>query len=607
MSKEIFEKLKQDLTNLDPVMFCEKSLVLEGKPFRLNGNGYKPFADIYRYIGIKSLEPNSKPVVLVKGRQVGASVMATALEMYFMASGLFGTGGRPPIRLVHCFPTLVHVFRFAKTKLNPMISGAIPSKNKAAPGKKQISCIEEKLDKSSPSNDSLQYKQFLNGNFLQVESTGVDADRLRGGTVDAIFYDEIQDIPGLAVGNANKLLTQAQYGPKGTGIQVYFGTPKQKGSFYWNMWQNSTQQYYYLGCESCNDYFLLYTPGSDDWEKIWLYGFIVKCPHCGCEQDKREAAERGKWISHNNDPNARYVGYHINQLYMPIFTKEAILRDKPENNPNVGEITWQNEYLGEFYAGDAAPITPEEIRENCADVGRKFRAQIKTNEGRKVYAGFDWGDKQSLDTTKGQSYSCGVVLMEDQGKLSIEFCTVLKRNDFAEKKGIVEQMLRQYSVNLAVGDIGYANDLSEVLQNQFGDRFLTSRAVSQITGKVKYRDDIFPKEIQFERDYHIAELFDLMKRGMIRFPFGSYEQIEWLISHCCSMEIKTTGNRFNEPVSRYIKGSSPNDGFMALLNAYLAYKFDTSGGFKLNKAGLLHNSGEKNKPLISLGYIPRLK
>lgn len=51
--------------------------------------GFKPFADIYRYIGVKALEDNSKPVVLLKSRQTGGTTMASALEMYFMGSGFF--------------------------------------------------------------------------------------------------------------------------------------------------------------------------------------------------------------------------------------------------------------------------------------------------------------------------------------------------------------------------------------------------------------------------------------------------------------------------------------------------------------------------------------
>jgi hypothetical protein len=101
---ELFDQLRDGFLSIDPVAFCERYLTLDGKPFRLNGNGYKPFADIYRYIGVKALERDSKPVVLVKGRQVGATTMAAALELFFMTSGTFGVGGRPPMRIIHAFP-----------------------------------------------------------------------------------------------------------------------------------------------------------------------------------------------------------------------------------------------------------------------------------------------------------------------------------------------------------------------------------------------------------------------------------------------------------------------------------------------------------------------
>ena len=67
--KDIFEKFRSSLLNVDPVTFCERYLTLDGKPFRLRNNGYKPFVDIYRYIGIQSLSKKSKPIILVKGRQ----------------------------------------------------------------------------------------------------------------------------------------------------------------------------------------------------------------------------------------------------------------------------------------------------------------------------------------------------------------------------------------------------------------------------------------------------------------------------------------------------------------------------------------------------------
>ena len=608
---------------LDPVTFAEANLTLDGKPFRLHGNGYKPFSDIYRYIGIKALEPNAKPVIMVKGRQVGATTMASVLEMYFMGSGIFGSGDKPPIRVIHAFPHLELAAAYSKTKLNQMIVSAYP-----APGSdekksgKPKSCMQILLDQSTATNDSLHFKQFIGGNHLWVESTGLDADRIMGRTADVMFFDEVQKTSGQAIGNALKILTTAKYGKKSKGVQIYFGTPRRKGSDFHKMWKLSSQQYYYLGCEKCKEHFPLYTPGSDDWEKIWLHGFIVKCTHCGHEQNKLEAAERGKWVAMKNvnDEDCDMIGFHINQLYMPMFSKEDILKEKPGIHPINTERVFMNEVLGEFFQGDSSPITPEEIREKCGDVGRKFSARILPPPPGNhllqqiVVMGIDYGLRADMEQlanperkAAGQSYSTAVVLSaKGPNLLSIEFATKFKRNDDESKRGIIDQLMRQYSVQLSVGDIGYSQGFSDTLHNAYGDRYIVSRAHGKVNDHIKYRADAFPKEILFERDRYIAELYEVMKKGQIKFPYGDFEKIAWLVEHCASMEIKPTISRIGEPTIHYVKGSTPNDGFMALLNAYLAYKFIITKGFTSNNPIIQQQNFKQNKkPLIVTGYIPR--
>jgi len=427
-----------------------------------------------------------------------------------------------------------------------------------------------------------------------------------------------QRTSSLAMGNALKILTTAKYGKPSKGVQVYFGTPRKKGSDFHKMWMSSSQQYYYLGCEKCKKHFPLYTPESDDWEKIWIYDFIVKCPHCGFEQDKRDAAERGKWIAlrDHNDEDCKMIGFHINQLYMPMFTRQDIENEKPGKHPINTERIFRTEVLGEFFQGDTSPITPEEIANNCGDAGRKFKARINPGEEQLVVLGLDYGLRADVEQlanpenskVSGQSYSTAVVLAaKGPGLLSIEFATKFKRNDLESKKGIIDQIMRQYSIQLAIGDIGFSQDLSETLHTIYGDRYMVSRARSKVNNYVLFRKDSFPKEIDFERDFYIRELYEKMKKGEIRFPFGDYEKIAWLIDHCSSMEIKPSISKTGaDPVIHYVKGSTPNDGFMALLNGYLAYKFLVSQGFSNNNpSSQQQNLSNGNKPLVVTGFIPR--
>lgn len=620
--KEIFNKLKKDLLNLDPVHFAESNLMLDGKPFTLHGNGYKPFADIYRYVGIKALELNAKPVIICKGRQVGATTMASVLEMYFMGSGIFGTGDKPAIRVIHAFPQLELAAAYSKTKLQQMIISAMPAEGQEVKrASKPKSVMQVLLDTSTATNDSLTFKQFAGGNHIWIESVGLDGDRIMGRTADVIFFDEVQKTTGLAIGNSLKVLTTAKYGKPSKGVQIYFGTPRRKGSDFHKMWLKSSQQYFYLGCEKCKEHFPFYTPESDSWKNVWIYGKVVKCSKCNHEQDKLEAQERGKWMAlkDSNDEDCDMIGFHINQLYMPMFTREDIDKEMPGIHPINTERVFMNEVLGEFFQGDSSPITPEEIRELCADVGRKFRSRIdlslEEENNQLVVCGIDYGARADLEqlanpdkvVNRGQSYSTAVVLsIKGSGRMSIEFCTKFKRNDMESKKGIIDQIMRQYSIQLAVGDIGFSNDFSAVLHNSYGDRYLVSRAHNKVNGHVKFSEDAFPKEIVFERDHYIGELYEQMKKGMIRFPFGDYEKIGWLIEHCASMEIKPSISRGGDPSIHYVKGSTPNDGFMALLNAYIAYKFLLTGGFTNNNPLLQsQNFKQTNKPLVVTGYVKR--
>lgn len=617
MSVELFDQIKSSLLSLDPIYYVEKYLTLDGKPFTLRG-GYKPFSDIYRYIAIKALEKDSKPIIIVKGRQVGATTMASALEMYFMGCGLFGNANNPPIRIIHAFPQLDLAYAYSKTKLNTMITNAV-SFEQVKKGQKGRSYMQSLLDQTSGRNDSLNFKQFVGGNHIWIESTGETADRLRGRSADIIFFDEVQDINGTAIGNATKMLAKANYGKIGDGVQVYFGTPKQRGSEFFEMWNKSSQQYYNLHCSACSRYFPLYTPGTDDWEKTWIHGFTVKCPHCNHEQDKRDAAEKGKWIATQSPDESQYIGFHMSQLFIPEFSREKIISEKPGNSPVNTERAYQNEVLGEFFSGETGIMTPEDIRDKCGDHERKFRAHIQPGSEQAVFMGIDIGAKSDMeqlaDNSKlrgvGQSYSCVIVAsLSGPKRLQIEFASKFKRNDFASKKAFIDHLMRMYSVNVCVCDIGYSNDFCEIMQNEYGDKFLASNALPRILDKVKFQKDIFPKVIQFEKDFSIGELYEQMKKGHVRFPYGDYEKVNWLIQHCTSMEIKPSVSRSGDMTPRYVKGATPNDGFMALLNCYLAYKFFVTQGFSIKNPLLFNNPFDKRKfgglP-ISLGSIPRMR
>ena len=524
-------------------------------------------ADIYRYIALQATRKDGKPVVIKKGRQVGATVMAAALDLFFTNSGLFTS---PNIRVIHLFPALGQVKKFSQDKLETLIRTA-----------KNDFVNTNKLETSN-AVDNLTMKQFKTGT-LWIDSLGADGDRIRGMTADCVFMDEVQDMYGHAIGNATKILTAAKYGPTGQGVQVYFGTPKDKSSYFSTIWDMSDQRYYHLGCINCKKTYPFYLPNDDRWKSIWLYENIIQCPLCGTKQKKVEAIEHGTWAPSKNGDDAEFVGFHLNQLYIPYFTKENIEKLMPENNPSQTERIWYNEVVGEFYSGAGMPLTKHDIYNNCRDPEREFAKSINANE-KTVYLGVDWGGKDDDPNSRGgQSFSCVVVLSaQPDGTLLIEHAHKLKKNTFNYKKDTIKEMYRRFAVTRGVSDWFFGQDVVHDIQAMYRDRFIGAQGSGSLIKPIKYREDELI--VSYNKDLMIEELFDLIRKGRIRFPWKSYEHIEWLIEHCTSMESKiriTAG----QPRKSFQKGAGPNDGLMALMYAYMAYKFDVTRGFTI-KPGL---------------------
>ncbi len=566
---EVFDLLKNSVLDLDPAYFVQSNLTLDGMDFRILGNGWRFMVDIYRYIALQATQKTGKPIVIKKGRQVGATMMAGALDLYFTNSGLFT---KPPVRVLHLFPALAQVKKFSQDKLETMIRTS------------KDGFIESNKLSGQNAVDNLTMKQFETGT-LWIDSLGADGDRIRGMSTDIIFFDEVQDMYGHAIANATKTLTASKYGPIGQGVQVYFGTPKGRNSYFSTLWDMSDQRYYHLGCKNCRKTFPFYMPDDDSWKDIWIHTDVIKCPLCKAEQTKVEAIELGKWVSIKPDSNCDMVGFHINQLYIPYFSRENIDKLMPENNPAQTERIWKNEVVGEFYSGAGMPLTKAEIYEKCRDQDRAFSHSIRPGE-KSVYLGVDWGGK-SEETLGGQSYSCVVILSATQdGTLLVEHAHKLRKQGFSFKKDTIKEMYRRFAVSRGVSDWFFGQDVVHDLQRGYGDRFLGAQGSGSLIKPIKYREDELI--VSYNKDLMIEEIFDLFRKGKIRMPWKSYEYLEWLIDHCTSMEAKIRV-RGGQPIKSYSKGSIQNDGLMALMYAYMAYKFDLTNGFTI-KPGLTKES-----------------
>lgn len=600
---DLFEQLKGGILNVDPVAFCEKRLKIDGKPFAIDGTGWQFLSDIYRYVGLVAPTPKGKPVVCVKGRQVGATTMAAVLELYFMTSGIYGASPeKPPIRLLHCFPVLNNVNKYSKLKLDVMMRGSVGdyvTKHGLAWDR------ENDQKRTGVPDNTMGEKFFENDNFLAIDSNGLGAPRLQGMTLDGILHDEVQRMLKDDINNGLKTLTASNYGPRMQGIQLYFGTPLFKGSYFWQMWDVSDQRYYYLGCKECGHHFLLHTPGSDEWEDTWLYGEIIKCPKCGKTETKTEGVLNGKWIptktKMDNGAEPLYVGFHFNQFLIPGITKEIINNENPKYNPTKSQRIWQTDVLGEFYSGSAMPITEEEILQYCKVDTRGVSTGIGDRTVN-TYLGLDWGLKDdSEESSGGQSYSTVVILSEVGDKLVVENAFKMKKNEISYQESVVAEVFRRYNINQAVADIGFGKDIVAKLQKKYQHKLFSCLSNGTVRKPITVSEENLMLTVN--KDRMLDDIFNMFRSGNIKFPLGnsnSYEQLSWLIEHCASMEMerKTIGGNV---VTKYKKGNSPNDGLMGIMYAFLAWKMVKTKMFSVQE----HKIGKlTNMPLLV--YAPRL-
>lgn len=614
---DLFEDLKKGISLFDPVSFAENYLTLDsGEPFNLSTPGWKYMADLYRMIALQADDPEAKPVVLLKGRQVGATTMASVLSLFFTSSGLYGgEANKPPMKVIHLFPTLGQVGKYTKDKLEPTIRN---SQNNFL-GQRSLR-FDPKLVGSVP-EDTLTEKSFIGDNKLRIDSVGKDADRIRGITQDVMILDEIQDISRRAIDNCVRILQHSKYGSKGEGVQLFFGTPKQSGSYFWQLWNDSDQRFYQLNCENCDDFFFLYTLEDDEWTRIWVSDQTVRCPKCGFHQDKREAIGRGRWMPTELNregkrvpapyKKTRNIGFHHNIMLSPLFPKEYVLKFYPKFNPSASERAWKNEVLGDFHRGGGLPLTMDDIIANALDETRGTSKIIKDRTNKTIVLGMDWGDKDEDDegeegSTRGKSYTTAVVLSVDiNGTYTIENAFRLKKNDIMYRVEVVDELFKNYHLNNAVADYMWGAETVRYLQNEMGYKNKFIGCINSGNINKLYSYDPKYLRVTVNKDMMIDEIFGLIRRGKIRFPAKglAFEQLRWLMDHCTSMET-ITRKRNDNVVKKYVKGATPNDGLMALMYAVIAYKFLATGGFKSSQEQVGDAGG---RPMPLLGYMPGMR
>lgn len=564
--------LLSDFALLDPVSFVEQTLTIDGKPFQLQGCGRDYLHEIYRYICLEAVGPKGKAVVVKKGRQVEMTTTACSITLYLACSGAYDH-----VRGLHTFPQIEQARRHSKVTFSPRIKESVNG------------CLMKMLE----SDGSVTQKPFKQGNFVLIEGAGEQGDRLRGLPLDYALFDEIQDLARSARENTQEALSHSKFGPPGFGLEMDFGTPKDEGSYFHDLWLTSDRRAFHLKCIHCGHHFPLfydYTNTKEVTDTNLTEGYMVECRDRdgkGCRQtmDKRLGMKGGKWIS-QADPKADRIvrrGYEINQLLVPTATRESIddkLRDKTAR-------AFANEVMGDFYAGrDTGPTFGEVLEATTQDPDTaEWRFSVSVVD-RMTWAGIDWGQRISGEDDEGTGgYTVFVVLSRmPHNKFRLEFAHRMEQTKVIGEEGQIQNIIdwiRHFNCKVVACDFGAGHVQNQMLMDRYPDRAVS--IVSSANCRNTYKYSRQEKIITIDKHRVFEEVYDAML-DQKAFCFPYYKEpakTEWLMQHLANVEIVSSIAGSGQIKKRYQKQATtkPIDGACALVYAYVGYMFQKTQAF----------------------------
>jgi len=242
--------------------------------------------------------------------------------------------------------------------------------------------------------DNVYEKQAINRSLITLRYAFLNADRCRGQSADEIVIDEFQDIlldnvPVIEEAASHSHYKRFLYAgtPKSldNAIQYYYdaystkneravpcdrhGTPKNPGSWHWNLLDETNVGVDSLVCDKCSEQIF---PNHPD----------------------------ATWVQTGRPPDGtkQFEGFRIPQIMVP-WIDWADIRTKQKHYPR---SKFFNEVLGLSYDSGQRPLRRQDIIDNCDDE-LSLQKFIRDNKekllGTRIYAGIDWGQDSTSSYT----------------------------------------------------------------------------------------------------------------------------------------------------------------------------------------------------------------
>jgi len=232
-------------------------------------------------------------------------------------------------------------------------------------------------------------KVFVNRSKIYLRYAFLNADRIRGLSVNAIFADEIQDLLQETMPVIEETASHRQ-----NPVYVYSGTPKSFDNTIEHYWSKASTQSEW--CIPCEHHGTPNKPSTWHWNILGPNNLGKTGPVCDrCGNPLNPEHPMAQWVEMN--PGAEFEGFRICRLMVPWYFKsqdkwKEILLARERYNM----AQFMNEVLAISYDSGVKPISRAEVIRACdSNYHMDEDAVAALGTSHTLYGGVDWGTGES--------------------------------------------------------------------------------------------------------------------------------------------------------------------------------------------------------------------
>jgi len=305
----------------------DNELELSHGPWALAGHEYQ----------VGWLQENAREQCFIKGAQIGATEALVLRTLHGMIMGHYPQGS------LYLFPTRDDVRDFSKARFDPLIDS------------------NPFIGHFVQNTDAQNIKQIGRG-FLylrgarstkSIGTTKKSSSQLKSIPVDRVVFDELDEMEESMIQLAKERVSHSK-----TRELMYLGTPTIPDYGIDRMYQNSTQNAWFIRCDACGKETCLDLEFPNSIKRNLDGTCYRACIHCGKEIHPRD----GRWISQYKDRDM--VGWWISQLNS-IYVDPTYILNLYEDPPYGDLSEVMNSKLGRAYIPAENRLTANDVYACC--------------------------------------------------------------------------------------------------------------------------------------------------------------------------------------------------------------------------------------------------